>query len=67
MNMVFVSDCAISLFSSVELLRDEPEGLLRMYVMAGTGLALKGYLILLRMFQKQLVHVNVECKQLITR
>ena len=36
MNMVFVSDCAISLFSSVELLWDEREGC--MYVMADTWL-----------------------------
>ena len=40
-NMVFVSDCAISL-------QDEREGLLCMYVMAGCWSALKGYLILLR-------------------
>ena len=45
-NIVFVSDCAISL-SSVELLRDEREGMLCMYIMADSCSALEGYLILL--------------------
>ena len=51
MSMVFVSDCAVSpslSLSSVELLQDECEGFLCMYVMAGCWPALEGYVILLR-------------------